>query len=153
MGRSLTGFPDGTQATVVTYSSQTRIRYPMGPITGLGARAIGGQRDYYGEIGIDLADGVTHAITELAKVEDARRVLIVVGDGSDTNPDAATRQLRQLAKRAAELQIEVHAIVYKASLSAQDTVVTVLDPNVTTVGTADGITSELVALFERLRKH
>jgi hypothetical protein len=147
----MTGFPDGSKAMVATYDSSSRIRLPMGPIESLDARAVGVQRDYYGTVGVELVSGVTLALTELAKVEGARRVLVVVGDGSDANPDAAKLKLADLAKRAAEFHIEVHAIVYKASLSGEATVVTLLDPKASTVASTDAITAELVALFKRLR--
>jgi hypothetical protein len=147
-----TGFPDGSRAMLATYGSSTQIRFPFGPITSLDGHAIGSQKDYYGGMGIDLVNGVTFAFTELAKAE-GRRVLVIIGDGTDTNMDAAKTRLGQLAKQAADLHIEVHAIVYKASLSIPQTVVSALDPNATTVTSSDAITTELVALFERLRKH
>ena len=146
-----TGFPDGSKAMVATYDDRARIRLPMGPIASLDARAIGSQRDYDGGIGVELVSGVTLALTELTKVNAGRRVLVVVGDGSDSNNGAAQAQLRDLAKRAAEQHIEVHAIVYKTALSSEATVVGLLDPKATTVTSSDGLTTQLVALLERLR--
>ena len=148
----MTGFPDGSKAMIATYDSSARIRVPMVPIELLDARAVGVQRDYYGTVGVELVSGLTLAFTELVKVEGARRVLVVVGDGGDTNNEAAKLQLRDLAKRAAEFHIEVYAIVYKAPLSNEATVVTALDPKASTVASIDEITTELVALFKRLRK-
>jgi len=84
---------------------------------------------------------------------DAGRVLVVVGDGSDTNLETAKPRLRQLAKQAAELHIEVHAIVYKTPLSSPETVISTLDPNATTVTSTDAITGELAAVFAGLGKH
>jgi hypothetical protein len=123
----------------------------MLPIDKLDLHAIGTQKDYYGAIGDELVGGVTLAFTELVKVQAGRRVLIVIGDGADTNNEAAKTQLQGLAKRAAEFHIEVHAIVYKSQLSVPETVVTVLDPNATVATTADEITTQLGALFSRLR--
>lgn len=148
----MTGFPDDSQAITVTYDSDVRIRLPMGPIESLDARAVGVQQDYYGGVGHELVNGVTFALTELAKVEGARRVLVVIGDGSDTNNEAAKLKLHDLKKRAAELHVEVYSIVYKAQLSDEATVVTAFDPKSSTVASTDAITTELVALFGRLRK-
>ena len=148
-----TGFPDGSRVMVASYDSAARIRFPFGPITSLDGHAIGSQKDYFGSIGTDLVNGVTFAFTQLANAEGARRVLVVIGDGGDTNLETAKPRLQQLAKQAAELGIEVHAIVYKAPLSSPEIVVSAIDPNAKTVTSTDAITSELVALFEGLRKH
>jgi hypothetical protein len=145
------GFPRGSVGMFATYDSSARIRVPMLPIDKLDLHAIGTQKDYYGAIGDELVGGVTLAFTELVKVQAGRRVLIVIGDGADTNNEAAKTQLQGLAKRAAEFHIEVHAIVYKSQLSVPETVVTVLDPNATVATTADEITAQLGALFSRVR--
>jgi hypothetical protein len=59
--------------------------------------------------------------------------------------------LKELARRAAEYGIEVHAIVYKSQLSSEETVVTVIDPNASVAATTDEITAQLVAPFSKLR--
>lgn len=148
----MTGFPAGSKAVVIVYDSRARTRVPLLPIERLDAAAIGTQRDYYGTIGIELVAGVRLAFTELAKLPAGRRVLVIVGDGADTNNEAARLQLRELAKQAAELRIEVHAVVYKSQVSDETTVVTELDPKAKTAATADQITADLVALFRGLRK-
>ena len=148
----LTGFPAGSKAIVLTYDSKTRTRVPLSPIESLDARAVGVQKDYYGTIGTELVSGVRVAFTELAKVRGGRRVLVILGDGGDTNNEEAKIQLRELAKQAADLHIEVHAIVYKGQLSDPTTVVTELDRNATTAATADQITADLAALFRVLKK-
>lgn len=149
----LTGFPAGSKAMFATYDSNARIRIPMGPIEILDARALGVQQDYYGTSGGELVSGVTVAFTELARVEGARRVLVVIGDGGDTNNEAANLQLPELAKLAAELDIEVYAIIYKAPLSDEANVIAVLDPKASIAASTDEITAQLVALFKVLEKH
>ncbi|MBA3465441.1 MAG: VWA domain-containing protein [Deltaproteobacteria bacterium] len=148
----MTGFAAGSKAMVITYDSKARTRVPLMPIEGLDAGAIGVQKDYYGTFGIELVGGVRFAFTELAKVQAGRRVLIILGDGGDTNNEAARIQLRALAKQAAELHIEVYALVYKGQLSDETTVVTELDPKAATAATGEQLTADLVALFRVLHK-
>jgi hypothetical protein len=148
----LTGFPPGAQGMVISYANRSEVRVPPAPLEDIDAHAIGTQKTYYGTIGTELVNGVTAAFTELVKVDASRRVLIILGDGTDTNNEQAKTQLRALAKRAAEYHIEVHAIVYKGAVSVEETVVTELDPKATVAPSADELTTQLVALFAQLRK-
>ena len=150
---SMKGFPAGSQAMVMTYESKARVRAPAMPIESFDVqRALGVQRDYYSAIGSELVSGVTFAFTELLKLDGARRVLVIVGDGTDTNNEAAKTQLRALAKRAAEHKIEVYAVVFKGELSDETTVVNVLDPNAQTAASTNELTAKLVEVLTRLRK-
>ena len=74
----------------------------MGDLKNITGGALGGQKDYSGKIGTDMVQGITMAMAELSKVTTARKALIVVGDGNDTNNDAAKNQLAQLKKEAAK---------------------------------------------------
>jgi hypothetical protein len=147
----MTGFPAGSQAMLITYDDKAKTKIPLTPIESLDARAIGNQKDYYRKVGTELVTGVRHAFTELAKLQGGRRVLIILGDGNDTNNEAAKTQLGQLAKQAAELHIEVYALVWKGPLSDNGSVITVLDPKATTSATTDELAADLVSLFRVLR--
>ncbi|HUS29014.1 MAG TPA: hypothetical protein VMZ53_10900 [Kofleriaceae bacterium] len=149
---ALTGFPAGSVAMLITYDSATKVRVPPMAIENFGARALGAQGDYHGGFGTELVSGVTGAFTELLKIDAARRVVVVIGDGNDTNNDTAKTQLQGLALRAAEYHIEVHALVFKGQLSEPGTVVTALVPNAETAASADDLTAKLVTLFSTLRK-
>jgi hypothetical protein len=148
----LESLPPGSVGTVVSYDTGARVRFPMSPIESLEPRSLGIQRDYYGRIGSDLVNGLTQTFTELVKVDAPRRVVIVIGDGADTNSETGKPALQELEKRAAEYHIEVHAIVYKSDLSPEETIVTVIDPKAETVKKADEITAKLTALLGSLRK-
>ncbi len=147
----MTGFPAGSQGAVLKYDDTVQTQRRWGPIEKLDARALGDQQTYYGRIGTELVSGVRTAFAQLAKVNAARRVLIILGDGSDTNNDAAKAQLLDLAKQAAELHIEVHAIIYKGQLSSEGTVIKLLDPKASTATSADEITTQLAALLRGVR--
>jgi hypothetical protein len=148
----LKSLPTGSVGMIASYDTGTKVRFPMGPIESLEPRSAGVQRDYYGRIGSDLVSGLTQTFKELVEIDAPRRVLIVIGDGADTNNEAAKPALQELAKRAAEYHIEVHAIVYKSDLSPEETIITALDPKADTVKKADDITAKLVALFSSLQR-
>jgi hypothetical protein len=147
----MTGRPGGSQGMILTYGSKVQTQQRLGPIEKLDARAMGDQRTYYGTVGTELVSGVRSALAQLAQVDAARRVLVIVGDGSDTNNEVASAQLRDLAKQAAERHIEVHAIVYKSALSAEETVIAELAPRATTATTSDELTTQLAALLGGVR--
>jgi hypothetical protein len=127
------------------------VRFPVSPIEDLEARSLGNQREYYGRIGSDLVSGLTQTFNELVNIDAPRRVVIVIGDGADTNNETGKPALQELAKRAAEYHIEVHAIVYKSDLSPEETIVTAIDPKAETVAKADEITGKLVAILSALK--
>jgi hypothetical protein len=147
----LTSLPAGSVGMVVSYDTGTRVRFPVSPIEDLEARSLGNQREYYGRIGSDLVSGLTQTFNELVNIDAPRRVVIVIGDGADTNNETGKPALQELAKRAAEYHIEVHAIVYKSDLSPEETIVTAIDPKAETVAKADEITGKLVAILSALK--
>jgi len=148
---SMTGFPAGSQGAVLTYDDKVKTQRRMGPIEKLDADALGDQKTYYKTVGTALVSGVRTALAQLGKVAAGRRVLIILGDGSDTNNDAAKRQLRELAKKAAELHVEVRSIIWKGALSDEATVIGELDPTVSTAKTPEELTSQLAAVLKGVR--
>lgn len=146
----LAGLPAGSMATVVTYGEQAAVRFPMAPIAKLTPDAFGEQKDYAGIIDRDLVAGVTLGLDELAKVKEARRVLVVIGDGTDTNPEVAERELPALAKRAAAEHVQIATFVYKGRFSAPVDPIRAFDSNMQPVTTTATIGRELEALFEEL---
>lgn len=147
----MTGFPPGSTAMVLRYDTKLAAQRAAGPIEKLDAKALGDQRTYYGAIGSELVSGVRGALSQLARTSGGRRVLIVLGDGSDTNNEAAKAQLRALREKAAERHIEIHAIVWKAALSGEDSVIQELVPDATTAPTTTDLTAQLSALLGSLR--
>jgi hypothetical protein len=142
--------PPGSQGVVISYSTGADIKLPMGPLSAITGGALGGQKDYYGKIGTDMVQGITLGLAKLKEVSTARKALIVVGDGSDTNNDAAKGQLAELKKQASADHIQMFAIVYKSSVSPDNTVITTLIPGVKTVGSVDGIAAEMTSIIARM---
>ncbi|MBX3158242.1 MAG: VWA domain-containing protein [Deltaproteobacteria bacterium] len=145
----LTRFGPHAQGMLVTYADKAIVRMPLGPIAGLPA-ALGTQRDYYGTTGSELVSGVRRALTELRKV-DARRVLIVVGDGSDTDAELARTELAALKQQAREDRVEVHAFVYRSRMSSGPVVIDVLTDRTTKVYAADKVGEGIERVLERLK--
>jgi hypothetical protein len=149
----MTGFPAGSKAMLITYDDKATIKLPTTPIEKLDAHALGTQMDGKGKLGTELVAGARLALNELTKIDGGRRVIVILGDGNDTNNEAAKTQLQQLAKQAADRHIEVYAITWKGPLSANGSVITELDPKATTAATTEELTADLVALFRVLRNH
>ena len=142
--------PPGSKGMVISYSTGADIKVPMGDLKNITGAALGEQKDYKGKIGTDMVSGITGAMSELLKVSTARKALIVVGDGNDTNNEAAKTQLVDLKKQAAREKVQLFAIIYKDPVSSDGAVITTMIPNAKTVNSIDGIAQELNAIIARM---
>jgi hypothetical protein len=104
--------PAGSQGAVVAYSTGTEVVVPMGDIARVDASVFSDQRPYRGKIGLDMVRGVRHGIDLLAKVDARRRILLVIGDGNDTNNEAARGELERMRREVDQLAIEATTIDY-----------------------------------------
>lgn len=142
--------PDGSLGAVITYATKPEVRVPMGPLSRITGAALGSQKDYYGTVGNEMVSGIEVALAELHKAPAATKVLIVLGDGNDTNNDAARVQLRELKKQAAREGIRTFAITYKSVLSDEGNVITTMVPSARMVNSADGIAAALGNIVTRM---
>jgi len=142
--------PQGSKGIVISYSTGAEIKLAMGDLKLITGAALGNQQDYRGKIGTDMVQGITMAYAELTKVATARKALIVVGDGNDTNNEAAKTALAQLKKDASKANIQTFAIIYKSAVSSEGNVITTMVPTAKTVNSIDGIASELNAIIARM---
>ena len=142
--------PPGSVGALITYSSAAKLRVPMGPLAKLTGRSLGTQKDYKNTVGFELVKGVELALAELHKATQPIKVLIVIGDGNDTNNDAAKAALAALKKQALTDRVRTFGIVYKAADSAPSIVLTQLTPQVSTVTTGENISVALKAALERV---
>jgi len=141
--------PAGSKATLISYAEKAEIRFPMSLASGLTGAAVGTQKDYYSKIGTSLVEGTALALTELEMVRTDTKLLIIVGDGNDTNPEAARLQFAELKKRAAQDGIQIVSIIYKGVLSEPSNAVTTLAPRSITVASADGIVEQMQEAVRR----
>jgi len=142
--------PQGSVGMVITYGDKAVIRVPMGPLDKVTGSSLGTQLDYYGTTGRELVQGVTLAVAELHKVSAARKVLIVVCDGTDTNNDTAKVAFANLKKQAKDEGIQTFAIVYKAPDSTEGNVIAVMVPQTTQVTGAQNIASTIAGILARM---
>lgn len=142
--------PAGSLGMVVTYGMTAKIRLPMGPIEKLRGAALGTQKDYHREASFELAKGMELALAELGKATTPRKVLLVLTDGNDTNPDAMKAKLTTLKRQAQGDRVEISAIVYKAADSGPGNLVAGLTPRVSTVTTLEGLAPALQAVVKSL---
>jgi hypothetical protein len=145
-----TAGPPGSKGIVISYSTGAEIKLQMSELKAITGAALGNQKDYQGKIGTDMVQGLTMGLAELTKVATPRKALIVVGDGNDTNNEAAKSALAQLKKDAAKSNIQLFGIIYKSAVSSEGNVITTMIPTAKTVNSIDGIASELNAIIARM---
>jgi len=142
--------PVGSKGIVVSYSMGAEVKVPMGDLKLITGSALGTQKDYHGKVSTDMVQGIMLGLNELSKVSTARKALIVVGDGTDTNNQAAKSALVDLARQATGQRIQLFGIIYKSTVSTEGAVITTLVGNARTVSSTDGIASELNAIMARM---
>jgi hypothetical protein len=108
--------PPSSLGMAVAFADRPIIRVPMGPIANLTGGALGTQADYDGNVGQDLVRTLGLALTELENTPPGYKLLVVVSEGTDTDPETARVELPRLRQRAAAHGIEVRSLVYKAEL-------------------------------------
>ncbi len=143
--------PPGSKGLVISYSTGAEIKVPMSPLKEITGGALGGQKDYRGKLGTDMVQGITLGLAELGKASNVRKALIVVGDGNDSNNDAAKSQLVELKKQAAKQNIDLFAVIYKSQISLEGNVITTMIPGAKTVNSIEGIASEMSGIIERMK--
>jgi hypothetical protein len=142
--------PAGSLGAIVVYHKGAEVKLPMGPLANLTGDKLGIEKDYEGKVTRDLVTGVNSAVTELRKVTTARKVLIVVGDGADTNIETAKTQLANLKKLCDQDRIELYGLNYVANIGDELSAIKVLIPNVDIVQSIDGIAAQMKAIVERI---
>ena len=131
--------PRGSKVGIVTYDSAARIKAPLHAATDFSGLELGTQKDDYGTVGTELVPGVQVGLAALKETSATHRVMFIIGDGNDTNNEAAKSQLASAKRTAAMAHVEVHAIIYKGPLSEASSVVTSLDGRATTANSAESI--------------
>ena len=142
--------PRGSSGMLVTYDHHARTVLPMGPLAKLDGSALGEQKDYYARVGTELVAGVRTGIDALSATRANHKVLIVIGDGNDTNNETAPAQLAELKRRAAREHIHTYALIYKSQLSSEGNVITSLVHGAQTLSTHEGLVDALKGIVARL---
>jgi hypothetical protein len=103
-------FPPGSLATAISYSTGVTVELPMGPIDRLSGRVLGNEKHYQDRIGSDLVLGVRAGLDALEQVHVPRRLMIVIGDGWDTDGEQGKIELGELRDRARDLDVQVECL-------------------------------------------
>jgi hypothetical protein len=143
--------PPGSQGVVVTFADKAQVRVKMGPLSNITGNALGTQKEYQGTKGSELVKGIELAMAELHNVTAARKLMIIICDGADTNNDAAKVALKNDRALAGKDHIQAFGIIYRGQLSDETiNVVPNFTGQVTTVSTAENIASTMTAILSRL---
>src|SRR6185503_285142 len=135
---------------IVTYAKGASVVREMAPLDELDGLRLGNEVDYAGRVTRDLVKGVEASVGMLRKVTTPRKVLVVVGDGADTNIDNAKQQLAKLAKLCEQDRIELHAINYTANIGDELTAIKSLTPHVQIAATPADVSEQARELATRL---
>lgn len=98
------------QVGAVAYSTGANIQVPLGPTEKFTPGQLGDAASYT-QTGSDLVQGVTMGLAELARATADRKVLVIVGDGNDTNNQLAPAQLEKLTAMADSRNITMRALL------------------------------------------
>lgn len=139
-----------SEVMVVVYGRGARVLAPLRPLTALSPTVFGRQSDYENEVARDLAQGVALAMDGLGSTTAARKALIVIGDGADTNVDSGPARLIELRKRAERDRIELYAINYNAGIGDELFAIKRLVDKPFIVGGVDEIVPATRAVVERI---
>jgi hypothetical protein len=127
------GLPHGSEVTVIAYATGARVVVPWTRVEALHGSQLGDQHAYRNQIGDDLVQGVIVGLGALERVTDPRKVVLVLGDGNDTNNEAGKAELARQARRAVAAHVAVAAIIWKSAVSSETEIVDTLAPGPKTI--------------------
>jgi hypothetical protein len=131
---------------IVGYSTGAKIIKPATPLAQLRGSSFGAAQDYDKELSNDLVAGIKVGLDELEHSHATRRILIVIGDGGDTNAVSARDALPELGVRARSSHVETYAIAMKTELSSDTMVLEDMIERVQVVTSRAGFAAELSAV-------
>lgn len=144
--------PSGSMGAIMTYNDKVDIRQPMGPLANLNGASLGSQKEYFGKQTTNLTSGVTEALAQLRKVSTPRKALVVIGSGTDTSPDSARSELKELKKQADTDRVELYGFTYQPEIlpEPESIVLPVLIPGTKAANSADTIRNEISGVVARI---
>lgn len=141
--------PKGSKGVVITYGDKATVRIPMGELDRITGSALGTQSEYKGTKGVELVRAVELGINELSKVSTTTKVLIVISDGDDTNPETAKAEMVRLKKAAKDANIQTNGIIYKGGIPNDRNFLSTFTPT-SVVNSADNIATTIQSILGRM---
>lgn len=144
--------PPGSLGAIMTYNDKVDIRQPMGPLGNLNGSALGTQKEYYGKQTTNLTSGVTEALAQLRKVATPRKALLIIGSGTDTAPEKARVDLKELKKQADTDRVELYGFTYQPEIlpEPESVVLPVLIPSTKAANSGDTIRNEISGVVSKI---
>jgi hypothetical protein len=145
--------PPGSKGELIIYGKGATVKQALIDLTQLTGDKLGAQKDYQGTTTRELIAGVNQAYADLQKMSTSRKALIVIGDGTDTNPDAAKPQLADLKKKFEAAHVEVFGIYYQVEgFDGDATVIKALvGGSLKTANSMDNIAAQASAIVGELQ--
>jgi hypothetical protein len=132
--------PPGSEVMVIEYSVGAKVVVPWTHAEALRGRQLGEQPAYEGKIGVDLVEGVNVALDALVASESPHKLLLVVGDGNDTNNETARAKLTAADQRARDAHVSTAAIIWRSAVSGDvPEVVHLIAPSPRTLNTTNDL--------------
>jgi hypothetical protein len=144
--------PPGSLGAIMTYNDKVDIRQAMGPLANLNGTSLGTQKDYFGKQTTNLTSGVTEALAQLRKVSTPRKALLIIGSGTDTAPEKARVDLKELKKQADTDRVELYGFTYQPEIipDPESIVLPVLIPSTKAANSGETIRNEITGVASRL---
>jgi hypothetical protein len=142
--------PPGTVGVLISYGVGAAARVPMGPIAAITAFALGSQLEYRKNLTSDLVYGVTLAADELDRVVAQKKVILIVGDGSETNVGDGPARIAELKARLHVSTVGVSAVSYAPFIPPEQNLFPLLTEDTIAVDSAEAFVTELTRRLQRL---
>ena len=105
-------------ATLIVYADHATVTRKLGATRDLTSGWFGEQKTYFNKVGVELITGLELAVKTLAEAPpELDRVILVLGDGCDTNQEMAKQRLEKLGLSGRH--IALHEIQIATQLSAE----------------------------------
>jgi hypothetical protein len=117
--------PIGSKGELIVYGNSPVVKLPMGDLKNLTGAALGTQKDYAKVTARQLKSGVEQALGDLDKLP-GRKILFIIGDGADTNPDNKVALAKLRKENDAKSHVEVWAVYYDSGNDVLQADLTVL---------------------------
>ncbi len=149
--------PPGSKGAIVTYGRGAQVsedgvvaldRFTGAQIGSL--KSLAGSEET-GHTMRDLVAGVTEGRALLAKLDTARKVMVVVGDGVDTDHDRGLAELHELGPQLADDRVEVFAVYLESGVLESDpNGFKKLTRNVQQLDAADGLFAAVAQIVDAI---
>jgi hypothetical protein len=106
--------PSGSKAALLVYAQGVLVKQALGDTSSMTSAALGSQQEYSEFISKQFSLGLSEAWKLLANQPDARKILVVFGDGQDDKEDISA-ELKKATTDLKESGVEVYTVFYSTA--------------------------------------